>query len=67
MRKLAPNRLFKLNNGTIKTFNVAKCLGVVTDVQLSFKPHILQLEKKIARSVGIIAKLHYYLLKNTVA
>jgi len=41
-------------------------LGVVIDEQPSFKPHILQLKKKIAGSLGIIAKLHYYLPKKTL-
>ena len=32
----------------------------------SFKPHIIFLEKKIARSVGVLAKLSYYLPCNTL-
>ena len=33
---------------------------------LSFKPHIVFLEKKIARSVGVLVKLSYYLPCNTL-
>jgi len=66
IRKPAPIHSFKVNNETIKTSNSAKYLRVVIDEQLSFTPHILQLDKKIARFVGIIAKLHYYLPKKTL-
>ena len=40
---------------------MAKYLGIVFDNKLSFKNHIMFLEKKVARLVGIIAKLSYYL------
>ena len=44
----------------------AKYLGIFVDEHLSFKPHILFLEKKIARFVVILAKLSYYLPCNTL-
>ena len=44
----------------------AKYLGIFVDEQLSFKPHIIFLEKKIARSVGVLAKLSYYLPCNAL-
>ena len=39
----------------------AKYLGVIVDNKLDWKPQIQHLQKKLARSVGIIAKLRYYL------
>ena len=49
------------NDEVIQTSEMAKYLGIVFDNKLSFKNHIMFLEKKGARSVGIIAKLSYYL------
>ena len=46
---------------TIIPTESAKYLGITIDDQLSFKKHIALLENKIARSVGVIAKLRYYL------
>ena len=40
---------------------MAKYLGIGFDNKLSFKNHTMFLEKKGARSVGIITKLSYYL------
>ena len=39
----------------------AKYLGITIDNKLSFKQHIILLENRVARSVGIIAKASYYL------
>ena len=46
--------------------NTAKYLSVLIDDQLSFKSNINFLEKKLSRSVGIMAKLSYYLPPNAV-
>ena len=50
----------------IKITNTAKCLGILIDDQLSFKSHINFLEKKLSRSVGIMAKLCYHLPPNAL-
>ena len=50
-----------LNSQTIIPTESAKYLGITIDDQLSFKKHIALLENKVARSVGVIAKLSYYL------
>ena len=42
-----------------------KYLGVLLDNNLSFKPRIAHLEYKISHSVGVIAKLRYYLPSHT--
>ena len=49
------------NSQTIIRTESANYLGITIDDQLSFKKHIALLENKIARSVGVIAKLSYYL------
>ena len=38
-----------------------KYLGVVLDENLSWKPHIEYLQKKLSQSVGILAKMRKYL------
>ena len=47
--------------GEIKTVYKAKYLGVIFDNRLNFHEHIKILEAKIARSVGILNKLKYFL------
>jgi len=47
--------------GIIKSVKSAKYLGVTLDEKLNFMSHIKTLEPKIARSVGILSKLKYYL------
>lgn len=49
-----------INNSPIQIVNSFKYLGVILDNKLSFKDHIINLGKKIARSVGIISKLRHY-------
>ena len=52
------------NNETVYTSNTAKYLGVLLDNELSLKSHIISLEKKIVRFIGVISKVSYYLLNN---
>ena len=47
--------------GEIKTIFKAKYLGIIFDNRLNFHEHIKILEVKIARSVGILNKLKYFL------
>jgi len=49
--------------GTIKTASKAKYLGVILDEKLNFSEHIISIEKKVSRSVGILGKLKHYLTK----
>ena len=57
---------YVLNGKTVRSSNSEKYLGTTIDNQLSFKTRINNLESKIARSVGVIAKLNYYLPHNTL-
>ena len=47
----------KINNEEIEEKQYIKYLGVLIDSQLTFKQHIHEVKKKIARSVGILYKL----------
>ena len=48
------------NNQIVQPSTSAKYLGTAIDNKLSFKQHIIFLENRVARSVGIIAKVRYY-------
>ena len=61
-RKSCPFDLsLTLNNVKIETPKVTKYLGILIDDKLIFKSHIHHLESKLSRSVGIIARLKYFL------
>jgi len=47
----------KINNTEIEQKQVIKYLGVLIDSQLTFRQHITEVKKKIARAVGILYKL----------
>ena len=63
-----PNRdiTLVLDGQTLNPTTSARYLGIIIDDHLSFKSHINHLENKILRSVGVIAKLCYYLPYNTL-
>ena len=54
-----------LHGQTSNPTTSARYLGIIIDDHLSFQSHINHLENKISRSVGVIAKLSYYLPHNT--
>ena len=69
----APNKIkypitILINKQAIEEAKYVKYLGVLIDSQLSFKYHINELSKKIARGIGILYKLRHYvnakILKN---
>ena len=57
---------FTFNNQIVQPSTSAKYLGIAIDNKLLFKQHIILLENRVARSVGIIAKVSYYLPFNTL-
>ena len=57
---------YVLNGETVCSSNSAKYLGIIINNQLSFKTYVSNLESKIARSVGVIAKLRNHLPNNTL-
>ena len=66
MRNNNDTQSYVLNGETVCSSNSAKYLGITIDNQLSFKTHISNLESITARSVDVIAKLSYYLPRNTL-
>lgn len=54
-----------IGNSPIQIVNSFRYLGVILDNKLSFQDHISSIEKKVARSVGIITKLRHY-VPNTI-
>ena len=65
-RKSTTSLTLNFDNQIVQPSESAKYLGIFVDEQLSFKLHIIFLEKKIARSVGVLAKLSYYRQRNTL-
>ena len=47
----------KLGSRTINQVNYVKYLGVLVDSTLTWKPHIIELSKKLARTVSIFFKI----------
>ena len=60
-----PTRSLNLNlpcgNSKTSSSQICKYLGVLLDDKLNFKPHIFELETKLAKAVGILSKLRHIL------
>ena len=56
----------KLCSRTINQVNYVKYLGVLVDSSLTWKPHIIELSKKLARTVGIFFKIRHYVTPETL-
>ena len=54
----------KINNTEIGRVDKTKFLGVLIDSRLSWKPHIHEVENKIAKNIGIIHRLHFLFPRN---
>ena len=65
-KKVNVNVPLTLENTVIKQVMETKFLGVLIDKHLSWKPHIDFVSQKISKSVGIIAKAHFYLSFQTL-
>ena len=57
---------FIYNISSISLCDSAKYLGVTIDTTLNFKPHIIALEKRVSRSVGILSKLQFLFPSSTL-
>ena len=55
-----------LGKKAIAQKDFVKYLGVLIDSRLSFKTHISSVTKKIARTVGLLYKLRYYMNQKTL-
>jgi len=59
-QKLIPEKLIlKIDNVAIDQVSETKFLGVILHENLSWKPHILILKKKICKNIGILKALQY--------
>ena len=56
-RKSSTSLTLNFHKQIVQPSESAKYLRIFVDEHLSFKAHIIFLEKKIARSVGVLAKL----------
>ena len=66
IHKSSPSLSLNLCNNIANITNTAKYLGILIDNQLSLKSYVHFLEKKLSRSVGIMAKLSYHLTHNAL-
>ena len=66
IHKSSPSLSLNLCNNIVNFTNTAKYLGILIDDQLSCKSHTNFLEKKLSRSVGIMAKLSCHLPPNAL-
>ena len=60
-RKLTEPVVLKFGCKKIFWTDHVKFLGVLLDETLGWKPHLLELSRKLARSVGIFYKLRHYM------
>ena len=56
-----PGICLKMGTTTLERVETMKYLGVTLDEKFSWTAHVMQLKLKLASSVGILAKLKYYL------
>ena len=56
----------KLNNHVIPRVETTRFLGVIVDSRLTWKYHINEIENKIAKNIGIIYRLSFYLPKTVL-
>jgi len=59
-RKINHPFLLAINERTIKQSHGIKYLGIYIDSNLSWKPQVEYITKKIKRSIGLLSKLRYY-------
>ena len=65
-RKIEEFVKIKLGSKPITRVNYIKYLGVLVDATLSWKPHITELTKKLARTFGIFYKIRHYVSPDTL-
>ena len=56
----------KLGRKPIKRVHHIKYLGVLVDSTISWKPHVTELSKKLAKSVGVFFKIRHYVTLETL-
>ena len=56
----------KLGSKVINRVQYIKYLGILVDATLSWKPQIIELSKKLARTTGIFYKIRHYVSSETL-
>lgn len=59
-KKLVSKVVLQMNGKKLKQEKCIKYLGIYIDSNLSWKPHVEYVSKKIRRSIGILSKIRYY-------
>ena len=65
-RKLFKNVKLKINNEISHESECVKYLGVLMDKSLTWKEHIQYINTKLAKNIGILAKLRYFTPQDTL-
>ena len=66
VKKLTEPIALKFGLKKISQADHVRFLGVLLDETLGWKPHLVELSRKLARSVGIFYKLRYYVPLDTL-
>ena len=65
-RKLTEPFTLKFGRKKITHANRVKFLGVLLDESLTWRPHLIEVSRKLTRSVGILYKLRHYVPLDTL-
>ena len=65
-RKLTEPIVLKFGRKKISRTDHVRFLGVLLDETLGWKPHLVELSRKLPRSVGIFYKLRHYVPADTL-
>ena len=49
-----------INDNPVKQEKYVKYLGILLDSNLTWKPHICEISKKVRRGIGILSKIRHY-------
>ena len=65
-RKLSENVKLKINNEILHESECVKYLGVLIEKNLTWREHLQYIITKLAKNIGILAKLRYYTSQDTL-
>ena len=65
-RKITDHIVLRIGRKKIKQESSVKFLGVLLDSNLSWKSHLTELSKKLARTVGLFYKIRHYAPTDTI-
>ena len=65
-RKISEPISIKIGRKRIRGENTVKLLGVLSGSHLNWKPHITELSKKLARTVGVFFKIRHFVPLDTL-